>query len=900
MRWHTPFRFPWFLLMLTALGVAAPLPAATWKVETWRGPVDLRGATAAFDSLRHQVVVFGGHDGQDYLDTTWIWDVAGGTGWTLAAPATVPPPRDGAGMAFDPTRGVIVMFGGRNASGLLADTWEWDGSDWQQVVTNQVTGRRHFAMGYDPLAGVVVRYGGAAPTGTGSTTWHYDPATATWSAAVTNSPPGFRRYDAFAWSSAVGRLVLFGGYSSTGGYRGDTWTYDAATTTWTQVATTGPAPRGSYALAGDACGQLFLYGGYDGNQVFDDLWRFDGANWQPSAAVTPVMLGPRAAPVMFPGWARPGLLLVGGWDPLSGSFGNLTWSIDSCYGKQDTTLTMAVAGGQQIYPVAETLLIVDVPDGGGGGDGDGDGGGGDGPPPPRIDFQSLNGPNVGGVLYWIDDWRNPHALNKGWQVCFSPEFSLDVGQTFILASLLRTANGDRWLGLSGIRNNPFQPLQLSLDLSQLGCASATWDYNPGDGWQPQGTVADNTPFYPFGGSISQVMLVGDGSGALVLTLVYTDHSRDRFTIDCPELPDISSVEATVLETDTWSFSLDCNALAVSFDKTLQPVGAGRSRWGFWKLAIDIPETISSPTVPKGGGKIAVVPQNRLDDLPQRLEVTIEPPADADTLGQGQLLLLSATGDVDSAGTRLPDHGLGRVLLRRLDAAPPPAAPEFSLAPDFADLGATSHRLEVWDGGALVQTFPGLADSIRLVVDRLPDTYGHDAGMPGGLFLDWSAPRSFTFLAMPDTSVVVGDRLAVVPENPVLHSTGTAGLSLTASAGFPPLRFVLADPATAVPGGGRSGGTPAAVSVSPPAPNPFNPRVTVAFAQAQPGPVSVAVYDLRGRRVRTLLHERVEPAGRTTVTWDGVTDAGEPAPSGVYLFRVDTPAGRATVRATLVR
>ncbi|GAA3808499.1 hypothetical protein GCM10022403_048300 [Streptomyces coacervatus] len=38
-----------------------------------------------------------------------------------------PPPRSGLGMAFDPARGVAVLFGGQSRTALFGDTWEWDG-----------------------------------------------------------------------------------------------------------------------------------------------------------------------------------------------------------------------------------------------------------------------------------------------------------------------------------------------------------------------------------------------------------------------------------------------------------------------------------------------------------------------------------------------------------------------------------------------------------------------------------------------------------------------------------------------------------------------------------------------------------------------------------------------------
>ncbi|MFO7652601.1 MAG: FlgD immunoglobulin-like domain containing protein, partial [Candidatus Krumholzibacteriia bacterium] len=83
----------------------------------------------------------------------------------------------------------------------------------------------------------------------------------------------------------------------------------------------------------------------------------------------------------------------------------------------------------------------------------------------------------------------------------------------------------------------------------------------------------------------------------------------------------------------------------------------------------------------------------------------------------------------------------------------------------------------------------------------------------------------------------------------------------------------------------------AVSDAPPSrpsleawPNPFNPSLTLAFGLAADGPVELAIFDLRGRRVATLVSE-TRPAGRHLATWDGRDDAGRRAPAGTYLCRL---------------
>jgi hypothetical protein len=68
------------------------------------------------------------------------------------------------------------------------------------------------------------------------------------------------------------------------------------------------------------------------------------------------------------------------------------------------------------------------------------------------------------------------------------------------------------------------------------------------------------------------------------------------------------------------------------------------------------------------------------------------------------------------------------------------------------------------------------------------------------------------------------------------------------------------------------------------PNPFALPTTIAFSLAEAGPVTVAVYDLLGRRVATLLDGPL-PAGPHAVTWDGADGLQRPAPPGLYLYRL---------------
>ena len=77
-----------------------------------------------------------------------------------------------------------------------------------------------------------------------------------------------------------------------------------------------------------------------------------------------------------------------------------------------------------------------------------------------------------------------------------------------------------------------------------------------------------------------------------------------------------------------------------------------------------------------------------------------------------------------------------------------------------------------------------------------------------------------------------------------------------------------------------------------APNPFTNGTTVSFALAERGPVTLAVYDMQGRAVATLMDTVLEP-GQYAAAWNS-----KQAPSGVYWARLT--AGATTLSRKLVR
>ena len=84
------------------------------------------------------------------------------------------------------------------------------------------------------------------------------------------------------------------------------------------------------------------------------------------------------------------------------------------------------------------------------------------------------------------------------------------------------------------------------------------------------------------------------------------------------------------------------------------------------------------------------------------------------------------------------------------------------------------------------------------------------------------------------------------------------------------------------------------------PNPFNPATTVNYSLPSEGPVTVAIFDVSGARVATLVNNQRRTAGAHEVRWEGMSDAGVPAASGVYFAQIEHAGARQTTRLVLLK
>lgn len=83
---------------------------------------------------------------------------------------------------------------------------------------------------------------------------------------------------------------------------------------------------------------------------------------------------------------------------------------------------------------------------------------------------------------------------------------------------------------------------------------------------------------------------------------------------------------------------------------------------------------------------------------------------------------------------------------------------------------------------------------------------------------------------------------------------------------------------------RDDGEIRSLSLSQNYPNPFNQFTTIEFNLLKSGFVSLKIYDILGRKVRTLVSEHLS-LGYKSVLWDGKNDSGKDVASGIYFYQL---------------
>lgn len=259
---------------------AAPVQRGGWVQLR---DVDSPGARyrygMAYDPVREQVVVFGGDNNEPgRLNDTWVL----GDRWRAITSTIAPPQRSMGELAFDPVTERVIMFGGYlDGFGSYGDTWAFDGA-WTELRGIESPPRRGgHRLVLDQRRGRVLLFGGnTRVVGHADDTWVFEGDR--WEALELANRPTPRRDFGIVYHPARESVIVIGGANDDeSALLADAWEL-TADDGWQRAPQFDlPYPRRSFAVAWDPNLELLVvHGGWDEITTYDDTIVHDGSQWR--------------------------------------------------------------------------------------------------------------------------------------------------------------------------------------------------------------------------------------------------------------------------------------------------------------------------------------------------------------------------------------------------------------------------------------------------------------------------------------------------------------------------------------------------------------------------------------------------------------------------------------------
>lgn len=194
----------------------------------------------------------------------------------------------------------------------------------------------------------------------------------------------------------------------------------------------------------------------------------------------------------------------------------------------------------------------------------------------------------------------------------------------------------------------------------------------------------------------------------------------------------------------------------------------------------------------------------------------------------------------------------------------------------------------WDVSGESQFFKGMIDEVRVwnrartQEEITADIYNPLRGDEDGLVGLWHFDEPNDFFVQNGFTLNPGMLVRKAFDATVNGSDGELiGYAMQDEAFVPSGAMMIP---TAVDDGEQMSTLPHSFELSQNYPNPFNPVTTIAYALPTRSHVTIDVFSLLGRKVRTLV-DCDKAVGSHTVTWNGTDASGESVATGVYLYRL---------------
>ncbi len=307
----------------SADGTWTPFPIAPSNPDT---PRHRHGHSMVLDAAGQRLVVFGGFRSafNTPLGDTWTAPMGATPVFDSLALASGPGPRFGHGAVYDPPRQRMLIFDGVTSPSAGMDVWSLSlglTPAWSPVAASGAPGTRRQGCGaaYDPVRDRMLVFGGHDGAAFRNEVLVFTPGPpASWSVlGTTGVPPSARNYAGVVYDPVRDRLLVFGGNSGPALRDVHALDLSASPPAWSEISPAAPlpAPRLAASVAYDpVADRLLVFGGVQAPATYyGDLWALSlsgSPTW--SALAAPGAPSPRhsAAAVWDPAASR--LLLYGG------------------------------------------------------------------------------------------------------------------------------------------------------------------------------------------------------------------------------------------------------------------------------------------------------------------------------------------------------------------------------------------------------------------------------------------------------------------------------------------------------------------------------------------------------------------------------------------------------------
>jgi N-acetylneuraminic acid mutarotase len=227
------------------------------------------------------MLIFGGAGPIVHQNDLWAYQADTNSWVELTPAAPLPMARTGHTAVWDATSSRMYVFGGWGG-GVRNDLWRYraDTNTWEEITPAGApppTRYRHTAI-WDAATSQMLVFGGDdGAGGRFNDLWAYQAGTNSWVALSPGGTlPSQRAGHTAVWDAAGGRMLVFGGFTSSG-RRNDLWAYRASTNAWVELTVLGtpPTARDEHtAVWNAAASQMLVFGGELSTGAVGDLWIF--------------------------------------------------------------------------------------------------------------------------------------------------------------------------------------------------------------------------------------------------------------------------------------------------------------------------------------------------------------------------------------------------------------------------------------------------------------------------------------------------------------------------------------------------------------------------------------------------------------------------------------------------